>query len=181
MGARREAAEYATRLAAAQAFSTAAEGHAKTEALALQLSEVKQRLCRTEAEAAVAVHQAEVAAKRRLEKEEGKITERVQRRAEELFEQKAAKMRHKYEQKLVGMCRQLAERETYEHRLKSLLQDEVDILHEYNRDLDYQGQRLRAFESDVAQNAATDNMRIVEDVERRIMKNIRHKYFGRPR
>merc|ERR1712232_708170 len=142
---------------------------------------MKQQLCRAEAEAAVGVHQAETTAQTRIEKAEIRIAERVQRHAEEHFEQKVAKMRQKYEQKLVKMCRQLADRETYEQRLKSLLQNEVDVLHQYHRDLDYQGDRLRALEADVVHTASKEGVRdVIDNVERRIMKNLRHKDFGRP-
>lgn len=51
------------------------------------------------------------------------------------YEEVVEKLRQSYERKLAKLHRQLVERETYESRLKSLIDKEVDVLHHYNQDL----------------------------------------------
>merc|ERR1719331_2251872 len=45
------------------------------------------------------------------------------------------KLQLRYERKLAKSHRQLAERESYEQKLKALLEEEVDVLHQYNQEL----------------------------------------------
>jgi len=44
--------------------------------------------------------------------------------------------KHKYEQKISKLYRHLSDREAYEQRLKGFIENEVDVMHKYNRELD---------------------------------------------
>jgi len=46
-------------------------------------------------------------------------------------------LKHKYEQKIAKLYRHLSDREAYEQRLKGFIENEVDVMHKYNRELDH--------------------------------------------
>jgi len=197
---RHEAMEAVARSAATQADAQAritvaeTECQARTEQLTRQLAEANMKLCRMEAEARVALHSAETTnvlkgreveafAERRLEKAEKKAIERaemrMEQRAEERIEQKTEKLRRKYEDKMKSMCSRLADREAYEHHLKALIQNEVDVLHQYNRELDTHGQRLHQFEKEAVQDVVSNRMRgLADKVEKRVLRSLRHSSPG---
>lgn len=81
----------------------------------------------------------------RVEKERAREAKAVERQLREALRSREdeidalegalEKLQHRYERKLAKSHRQLAERESYEQKLKSLLEKEVDVLHRYNSDL----------------------------------------------
>jgi len=69
--------------------------------------------------------------------------EEFEEKAERKLRSNQEKQRQSYEHKLSKMHRQLAERESYEARLKSLIENEVDTIHRWNLDVDPRSDRRR--------------------------------------
>merc|ERR1719343_1660100 len=116
---------------------------------------------------------------RRIEKAERRAAERGELRAEqyaeERYEQKLEKLRRRYEEKIASLYQRLSDRETSERHLKALIQNEVDVLHQYNRELDHHGQRMQQFETEALQDVVAHRMRgLADKVERRILRSLRH-------
>lgn len=118
--------------------------------LQVQLRAAQRELAslQQQAEARVAAAMAERDARsqeleRQMSRCAAKIKE-VQLGAEKISERSQDKMRKKYEKKLSKMHQQLAERETYESRLKSLIEDEVSAIQQWNTDLSGHSHRRAA-------------------------------------
>ncbi|CAE8639274.1 unnamed protein product [Polarella glacialis] len=76
-------------------------------------------------------------------------------------------LKQKYEQKIAKLYRHLSERESYEQKLKAFIENEVDVLHQYNKDLDHYCQLRKG-------GAPTLKGSTADKVERRLLRSLRN-------
>mmetsp|Transcript_48799 Transcript_48799/g.77761 ORF Transcript_48799/g.77761 Transcript_48799/m.77761 type:complete len:823 (-) Transcript_48799:127-2595(-) len=97
--------------------------------------------------------------------------------AAKLSETRLEESKTKYEQKLSKLYRQLSERQAYEHKLKSVLKNEVDLLHEHDQELDAvnRGKQSKKVDRHLVEDFIADRMKgMAEKVERRVLRSLRH-------
>lgn len=89
------------------------------------------------------------------------------------MEAKIENIKTKYEQKMSKLYRHLSEREAYENKLKAVIENEVDVLHHSNSDLDHRS--MKKLDRHAVEDYVVDRMAGMADkVERRILRSLRH-------
>merc|ERR1740121_1228645 len=117
-----------------------------------------------------------MAAAAKVRDAEAVATAKVSAAASLKLDGKIERLKQRYEQKMAKMYRHLSEREAYEHKLKLLIENEVSILHQYNRELDGQsrGRRATEWQPVALDEFVADRMRGMADkVEQRILHGLR--------
>lgn len=157
--------------------------HAAAYAEKERCRHLEELLRRSEAQltAALTARPLEVAAANTVSKEVAadmaKVLAQAQRHAEELEKASEAAAAHqerlklKYEQKLDKMYRHVSSREAYERSLKAFIENEVDVLHKYNQELDIYCHRRQVRPPPAIQDVAASR-RAVDKVEKRILRNL---------
>lgn len=101
----------------------------------------------------------------------------VEAAAAKLAETKIEESKAKYEQKLSKLYRQLSEKQASEHKLKSVLKNEIDLLHQHDQEVDaYKaGRQSRKADKNLVEDFIADRMKgMAEKVERRVLRSLRH-------
>merc|ERR1712224_305062 len=77
-----------------------------------------------------------------------------------VVESKVEQTKTKYEQKLSKLYRQLSEREAYENKLKAIIENEVDVLHQCKKDAEDSDRRaFKKAERHVVEDYVVDRMK----------------------
>jgi len=144
-------------------------------ALEQQLAETSAKVREMEAEASKARRAAEEAAEERI-RAGAAVLSAKESELEARAKAKVDHLKHKYEMKISKLYQRLGEREAHELRLRSLLENEVNVLHHYNRELDnccHEGRGSRYYKKQAWEDLVVDRMKGMADkAERRILKGL---------
>jgi len=85
-------------------------------------------------------------------------------------------LKQKYEQKIAKLHRHLTEREAYERKLKGFIENEVNVLHHYNKELDHycQWRRGKLPEPPLYPPHSQWSRLDSDKVEKRLLQNLRN-------